>query len=176
MTFVGVTGTDGCMICWSGMGSAASARIVQTLRVAETAKRCVWIPFIEALGADEDTLPVGHSSGAMAALRYAETHKLRAMVLVSATFTDLGDAGERTSGYYPQGDPNPYLFDAMKTNCSEIHQFHSDNDPFIPVAEAERIRAGPGLSDTYYLLRGRSHFFEPFPCRASRATFRYYYA
>lgn len=127
------------------------------------AKREIWLPHIESLGADEDTVLVGHSSGAQAALRFAETHKLKAVVLVSATYTDLGDAGERASGYYPQGEDNPYQFSAMRENCPVWHQFHSDDDPFIPVAEAERIRDGLGLSDTYYLLSGRSHFFEPFP-------------
>ena len=164
------------------------------------AKRSVWLPYIESLGADENSILVGHSSGAQAALRYAETHKLKAVVLVSATFTDLGDAGERASGYYPQGiylstlqawcrvrfqetcvrvgdficrsdvcydihgsgEENPYEFEAMKRNCACWHQFHSDDDPFIPLHEAERIRDGLGLTDTYYMLAGRSHFFEPF--------------
>ena len=66
------------------------------------AKRGVWLPHIESLGADGATILVGHSSGAQAALRYAEAHDLKAVVLVSATYTDLGDDGERASGYYPQ--------------------------------------------------------------------------
>ena len=86
------------------------------------AKRSVWIPHIESLGTDEETVLVGHSSGAQAALRYAETHPLKAVVLVSATFSDLGDEGERASGYYPQGDENPYDFEAMKANVPIWHQ------------------------------------------------------
>ena len=112
---------------------------------------------------------VGHSSGAQAALRYAELYSVRGVVLVSATYTDLGDAGERASGYYPQpgssegGESNPYLFDEMKKNCKQWHQFHSDDDPFIPLHEAERIRDGLGLKDTYYMLPGRSHYFDYSP-------------
>ena len=83
---------------------------------------------------------VGHSSGAQAALRYAELYAVHGIVLVSATYSDLGDAHERASGYYPQpqsatlggGESNPYLFDKMKENCKNWHQFHSDDDPFIP--------------------------------------------
>lgn len=129
------------------------------------AKRSVWLPFLESLGADEHTVLVGHSSGAQAALRFAETHRLRGVVLVAATYSDLGDAGERASGYYPSPDgaSNLYDFAAMKSHCSAWHQFHSNNDPFIPLREAEQIRDGLGLVDTYYMLPGRSHFFSPFP-------------
>ena len=107
---------------------------------------------------------VGHSSGAQAALRYAETHKLKGVVLVAATYTDLGDAGERASGYYPSPDgSNLYDFEAMRANCPIWVQFHSDNDPFIPLREAEQIRDGLSLTDSYHMLPGRSHFFSPFP-------------
>ena len=129
------------------------------------AKRSVWLPFIESLGADENTVLVGHSSGAQAALRFAETHRLRGVVLVAATYSDLGDAGERASGYYPSEDgaSNLYDFEAMKSNCPVWHQFHSDNDPFIPLSEAEQIRDGLGLTSTYHILPDHAHFFNPFP-------------
>ena len=53
---------------------------------------------------------VGHSSGAQASLRYAEQYPVHGVVLVAATYTDLGDAHERASGYYPQGNNNnPYI-------------------------------------------------------------------
>ena len=139
----------------------------------DQASRNVWITFIrsKALETDDPSniILVGHSSGAQATLRYAEQYPVRAAILVSATYTDLGDAYERASGYYPQKDSNgeyslnPYDFKAMKANCPTWYQFHSDNDPFIPVAEAERIRNGLGLSETYILLPGRSHFFDYFP-------------
>jgi len=34
-----------------------------------------WLPFIKEIGADENTILIGHSSGAVAALRYAEKIK-----------------------------------------------------------------------------------------------------
>ena len=116
----------------------------------------------------ENIVLVGHSSGAQAALRYTELYPVRATVLVSATYSDLGDAHERASGYYPQAsghgtESNPYLFQAMKDNCPTWRQFHSDDDPFIPLHEAERIRDGLELSaesGEYRMLPGRSHFFE----------------
>lgn len=51
-----------------------------------------------SLGCDHRTIVVGHSSGAAAGMRYAEQHKLFALVLVSAYTTDLGDKLEAASG------------------------------------------------------------------------------
>lgn len=137
------------------------------------ARRDRWVPFMRSLAEKHSTDPenivlVGHSSGAQAALRYAERFKVSGVVLVSATYTDLGDAHERASGYYPQkrsdgGESNPYQFVEMQTNCKNWHQFHSDDDPFIPLHEAEQIRRGLRLTDTYYMLPGRSHFFQYSP-------------
>jgi predicted alpha/beta hydrolase family esterase len=137
------------------------------------ARRDKWIPFIHSIVERYDKgktniILVGHSSGAQAILRYTEQYPVHASVLVSATYSDLGDAHERMSGYYPQqqgkngekSESNPYLFGEMKKNCKIWHQFHSDDDPWISVSEAEAIRNGLGITDTYYLLSGRSHYFE----------------
>ena len=139
------------------------------------ARRDQWVPFIRSLaeqasGGDDpsNVILVGHSSGAQATLRYTEQYAIQAGVLVAATYSDLGDAGERASGYYPQAGENgettnPYLFENMKKNCPIWHQFHSDDDPFIPLHEAEKIRVGLGLEGSYRVLPGRSHFFQNFP-------------
>ena len=47
----------------------------------------------------DNDLVVGHSSGALAILKYAEEHRIGASVLVGAYYTDLGYEDERTSGY-----------------------------------------------------------------------------
>eukprot|EP00547_Thalassionema_nitzschioides_P002797 CAMPEP_0194224622 /NCGR_PEP_ID=MMETSP0156-20130528/37931_1 /TAXON_ID=33649 /ORGANISM="Thalassionema nitzschioides, Strain L26-B" /LENGTH=140 /DNA_ID=CAMNT_0038956277 /DNA_START=306 /DNA_END=728 /DNA_ORIENTATION=- len=116
----------------------------------------------------ENIIIIGHSSGAQASLRYAELYKLHGCVLVSATYTDLGDANERASGYYPRVSSdgtitNSYDFEKMRENCPLWAQFHSNDDPFIPLNEAERIRDGLKLKDEYTMLPGRSHFFEYSP-------------
>jgi uncharacterized protein len=136
------------------------------------ARRSIWVPHMRQLIEDKcedpsNVILVGHSSGAQAVLRYTELYSCQAAVLVSATYTDLGDEGERASGYYPSWkngkEENPYLFQTITSNCNIWHQFHSDDDPFIPLDEAERIRDGLGLTDDFYhMLPGRSHFFEPF--------------
>nr|XP_048311461.1 serine hydrolase RBBP9 isoform X2 [Myodes glareolus] len=65
-----------------------------------TARESIWLPFMETeLRCDEKTIIIGHSSGAIAAMRYAETHQVYALILVSAYTSDLGDENERASGF-----------------------------------------------------------------------------
>jgi len=71
------------------------------------------------------------SSGAVAAMRYAETHEIFAMILVSAYVTDLGDETERKSGYFNR----PWQWSDMKSHCKHIIQFGSSDDPFLPWEE-----------------------------------------
>ena len=55
-----------------------------------------WLSSAQLGGAqDANTVLVGHSSGAVAAMRLLEKTPLLGAVLVSACHTDLGDAGER---------------------------------------------------------------------------------
>jgi predicted alpha/beta hydrolase family esterase len=99
------------------------------------ARKEYWLPFLKKLGANENTVLVGHSSGAVAAMRYAESHKLLGSVLVSACYTDLGMASEKISGYYNES----WDWNAIKNNQSWIVQFHSTDDPLIPINEARFI-------------------------------------
>ena len=48
-------------------------------------------------------------------MRLLETHKISVAILVSAARTDLGDAGERASGYFDMD----WDWEAMKPN--EVH-------------------------------------------------------
>jgi pimeloyl-ACP methyl ester carboxylesterase len=111
-----------------------------------------WLPFIESLGADQETILIGHSSGAMAALRYAETHRLRGSVLVGVCHTDLGDRFEAASGYYDR----PWQWDRIRTNQQWIGIFNSTDDPHIPIAEARYVAAQ--LRASYFEFDDRGHF------------------
>ncbi|KAH8051813.1 hypothetical protein JL721_11035 [Aureococcus anophagefferens] len=100
------------------------------------ARESIWVPFLrDELGADERTIVVGHSSGAEAAMRLAETTRVLSLCLVR--------------------------------NAGSIHQWHGDDDPFIPLAEARHVAAN--LDSAYAELPGRSHFFSPpFPSSPPR--------
>jgi len=113
-----------------------------------------WLPFLEELGADDQTILIGHSSGAVAAMRYAETHRLLGSVLVGVCHTDLGDAGEAASGYYQA----PWQWDRIRSNQRWIGIFQSSDDPLIPVAEARFVAAQ--LKCSYFEHSDRGHFID----------------
>ena len=127
------------------------------------AREAIWLPFIkDVLGAGADTLLIGHSSGACAALRLAEMQRLGALVVVSVTPSDMDDENERASGYYSR----PWQWAAMRANCRSIVQYASRDDPLIPIAlqraAAEGLRGAEspaGHTFEYVELDHRSHFF-----------------
>lgn len=123
------------------------------------ARASVWLPFLAELGADRHTVLVGHSSGAVAAMRYAETHALLGSVLVGVCHTDLGDADERASGYYRA----PWRWEEIRQHQQWIGIFQSTDDPLIPVAEARFVATRLGAS--YFEHTDRGHFVDraPFP-------------
>jgi len=137
-------------------GGVVSTSMPDPLR----ARREVWIPHLkDVVKVDESTIVVGHSSGAEAAMRLAETVRLKGIVLVAACHTDLGDAGERNAGWYPPSG-GAWNWKAIRSNVEWIIQFHSIDDPFIGVSEARHV--AKQLSSDYYEMKDKSHFFEPF--------------
>lgn len=119
---------------------------------AMLARKEYWLPFIQELGADEDTILIGHSSGAVAAMRFAETHRILGSILVSACYTDLGDDSEKESHYYDDS----WDWESIRNNQKWIIQFASTDDPFIPIGEARFIREKLGTE--YYEYDNQGHF------------------
>ncbi len=119
---------------------------------AVMARKEFWLPFITELGADENTLLIGHSSGAVAAMRYAEANRILGSVLVGVCHTDLGYAEEKVSGYYDA----PWDWEAIRDNQKWIIQFASADDPFIPITEPRFIR--DQLKTDYHEYEDRGHF------------------
>ena len=68
----------------------------------------MWVPhLLNHIRVDEHSIIVGHSSGALCAMRLLESQKVYGVVLVSAAHTDLGDDHERLSGYFDR----PWMFE-----------------------------------------------------------------
>ena len=111
-----------------------------------------WLPFITKLGADENTILVGHSSGAVATMRYAEKHKILGSILVGVCHTDLGEPSETISRYYDK----PWHWDKIKKNQKWIVQFSSTDDPHIPIREPRFIHKM--LNTEYYESKTEGHF------------------
>ncbi|KAK7480955.1 hypothetical protein BaRGS_00027770 [Batillaria attramentaria] len=117
------------------------------------ARESYWLPFMEnELRCDANTVIVGHSSGAEAAMRYAETHKVKAIVLVSACVTDLGIESERISGYYDR----PWQWYKIVENVGFIVQYGSTDDPFIPWPEQQQV--AEELQTKLFKFDNRGHF------------------
>lgn len=117
------------------------------------ARESVWIPFMRnELKCGEDTIIIGHSSGAEAAMRYAEKYAVHGIILVSACVTDLEDETERQSGYYNRS----WDWTAIKNNVNVIVQFGSTDDPFIPWSEQEQV--AKGLQSDFHKFTDRGHF------------------
>jgi predicted alpha/beta hydrolase family esterase len=118
----------------------------------ELARAEFWLPFLEKLGADEQAILIGHSSGAIAALRYAETHAILGSVLVGAYISDLGYESEKASHYFDV----PWDWEAIKRNQRWILQFSSTDDPFIPIEEPRTLHEKLGTD--YHEFTDRQHF------------------
>ena len=116
----------------------------------------VWRDFVLAncpFGIDEDTLVVGHSSGAILALILTQSsdNKIGKVVGVSV-FHD------NSLGW----DANDRLFDVkfdwtkIKQGAKEITLIHSDNDLYVPLEQAKFVAENIGAK--FVMIPGQGHF------------------
>lgn len=114
-----------------------------------------WLPFLQDhVHAGRNDVLIGWSSGAIAALRYAETHTIAGSILVSPYYTDLGDDMEKQSGYFAQ----PWQWAKIKDNQDKIATVWGDDDPYIPQTEFEFIARQ--LYPTEIKIAGGKHFLD----------------
>lgn len=117
------------------------------------AREKYWLPFLKKeLKVDENTIIIGHSSGAIAAMRYAEKNKILGSVLVAPYHTDLGEESEKESGYFNR----QWDWKAIKKNQKFIIQFNSTDDPWIPIEEARFVHEK--LDTDYHEYTDQGHF------------------
>lgn len=128
--------------------------VFETFPDSIAARREYWMAFLsDHLNAGPDDVLLGWSSGAAAAIRYAEATKILGSVLV-CPYTGLDDALERDSGYFGQ----PWDWAAVRDNQRDIAVFHSDDDPFIPAAQFAEV--AEALDATTFEIRGGGHFLQ----------------
>lgn len=121
---------------------------------AQLARAKYWLPYLRKLGVDHNTVLIGHSSGAIAAMRYAEENKILGSILVGAYHTDLDWEEEKLSGYFDK----PWDWDRIRNNQKWIVVFASVDDPYIPVAEARYLK--DHLKAQYHEYEDEGHFGE----------------
>lgn len=114
-----------------------------------------WIPFLEEhIKAGENDVIVGWSSGAVAAMRYAERHKIRGSVLIGPSASDMGDELEKQSGYFDE----PWNWSAIKEKQEHIALVYSNNDPFIPQEQFKIVQEN--LQPDVIKIPNGKHFIE----------------
>ncbi len=114
-----------------------------------------WLPFLkDHVRAGENDILVGWSSGAVAAMRFAENNRIKGSVLISPCYTDLGDALEKQSGYFDK----PWNWESIKSNQQKIVLFYGDDDPYIPQDQFEFISSK--LNPEVMKISGGKHFIE----------------
>lgn len=112
-----------------------------------------WLPFIEhEIGIDERTILIGHSSGAIAAMKIAEKNKILGSVLVGTYHTDLGLDDEKASGYFD----SPWDWESIKANQKWTIIFASQDDPWIDIKEPRFIHEKLGCE--YHEYQDQGHF------------------
>lgn len=117
------------------------------------ARRKYWFPyFSDVLKLGPEDIVIGHSSGALAILKYAGEHKLGASILVGTYYTDLGYEDEKTSGYFD----TPWNWEKIKANQNWTAIFASTDDPYIPIEEPRYIR--DQLESAYFEFNDKGHF------------------
>lgn len=113
----------------------------------------IWLPHIESeLIKDENTIVVGHSSGAVATLRYLETHRLAGAILIGCNYTDLGFEDEKEAGWYEA----PWQWEKIKANAGWVVQIHGEDDPYFDTTEPKYIQSK--LGSELIVLPNRGHF------------------
>ena len=129
--------------------------VFETMPDPEKARSKYWLPYMkDMLKIGSDDVIIGYSSGAVAALRYGEQYDIRGSILVSPSYTDLGDHLEMGSGYFDE----PWNWKEIKSHQKKMLVVWGDNDPYIPQHEFAYIVLQLG-ADKIKIPMGR-HFQE----------------
>lgn len=114
-----------------------------------------WLPFLKNhVKANENDVIVGWSSGAVAAMRFAEQNKIKGSILISPSYTDLGDELEKQSRYFDK----PWDWENIKKNQNKIALIYGGDDPFVPQDQFEYM--ADKLSPTVIKIPNGKHFIE----------------
>lgn len=103
---------------------------------------------------NEQTIIIGHSSGAVAALHLLQNLPLNTQIekcyLVSAFIDNLGwDSLDKLF-------VEPIDFNRLKNNCDKFVIIHSDNDPYCPLEHAQKLVKE--LDGELVVIPGQGHF------------------
>lgn len=103
---------------------------------------------------DEDTVLIGHSSGAVEILNLLQSLPkntvVKAAFLVGAFKDSLGE--DTLEGMFTK----PFDFEAIRSHCQKFTFLHSDDDPHCPIDQAEYLALK--TSGEIIVFEGQGHF------------------
>lgn len=158
--FIHGNGTTHWSFAWAGwlqqqLQQAGYETVFETMPDSVVARSEYWLPFLQDhLRVGEHDVLIGWSTGAVAAMRYAETHKIKGSILIGPCYTDLGDDMEKQSGYYDK----LWDWEAIRANQHRIALFYGDDDPFIP--QQEFVHIARQLQPEVHKMHAAGHFIE----------------
>jgi len=110
---------------------------------SETPQIEKWVPFLVSniTSPDEETVIIGHSMGAVAALLYlqklSESIKIDKVILIAGSFkkiNELTPAKKLIAKPWFQAELD---YEKIKNSAKSIIAFYSDDDPWVPIENAE---------------------------------------
>lgn len=123
---------------------------------AEQPSLSEWCKFVQKerpFAINEDTLIVGHSSGAILALIIAQNNKEKVGAIVDVSVFHDNSL---------QWEPNSRLFDlqfdwaAIRQGVGKLFFVHSDDDPYVPLNQAQYV--ADNCMAELVLIPGQGHF------------------
>jgi len=112
----------------------------------------IFEPYRKPLG--DSCIAVGHSIGATFLLSVLERQKSNAAFLVSGFISQIGI--ERFDKINATFFKKEFDWNAIKSNCKNIHIIHGDDDPYVPLSKAYEISEKLGCEVT--VVKGGGHF------------------
>lgn len=107
---------------------------------------------------NEDSVVVGHSLGAAFLLRILE-ERYKA---IRGAFFVAGVTGSVNNPFFDNINQTflekPFNWGEIIKNCESFYLFHSDNDPYLPAKEAERLAENLGTTSKF--VQNAGHFNE----------------
>ncbi|HLC81534.1 MAG TPA: alpha/beta fold hydrolase [Candidatus Nanoarchaeia archaeon] len=101
---------------------------------------------------DQDAMIIGHSLGGAFLLRALEQYRFKAAFLVASV---SGPIGHPVDALIANFTHQPFSWARITNNCQNFQVFHSDNDPYIPLGQAELLARK--LNTTMTLIKNGGH-------------------
>lgn len=114
----------------------------------------LWLKVLNGMDLESYDIIIGHSTGVHAAMKLAETRKLKNLLLTGATPYHNNVRSEIRTGWFDQ----PWTYEKIKTNTSKIIICNGKRDPYISPKEA--LDLGESLGCKVYLYGKQRHLSE----------------